>query len=262
MNNFEQLLGALDLQLFEKIESQSSDNDKKSLLACQLAAREIADGYNYLEIGSYLGGSIQPHLLDDRCARIVSIDKRPERQPDERGSEYKYLNNSTARMMEKLKDVALEKLGKITTIDGDTRELKPEQVTEKMQLCFIDGEHTDAAAFSDFQFCIKTLDANGAILFHDAATTYNGLLNAIKYLKDNEIQYRAYNLPDIVFAIEIGDFPLHKHPAVQEMLLDNHIGYLNSLAANDYTRVFFNKTLFKYYRSIRTAFKKKHNTFE
>ena len=63
MTDFEQSINNLDLRLFEKINSQSDDNDKQSLLACQLATRQLTDSYNYLEIGSYLGGSIQPHLL-------------------------------------------------------------------------------------------------------------------------------------------------------------------------------------------------------
>jgi predicted O-methyltransferase YrrM len=261
MSDFEQAISDLDLRLFEKIESQSTDNDKRSLLACEFAARELAPGYNYLEIGSYLGGSIQPHLLDEKCARIFSIDMRPEKQPDERGAEYTYLNNSTARMLEKLREVAPDNLGKITTIDGDTRSLKPEQIEEKVQLCFIDGEHTDEAAFADFKFCMKVLDANGAIVFHDAAVTYNGLDECVKFLRGNGVKFRAYNLPDIVFVIEIGDFPLHKNPRIMDMLLNNHTGYIYSLQANDLFRKFFNKPIFKFYRSIRGQ-GKRSNTFE
>ena len=106
MKNFEQKLNALDLSLFEKIESQSVDDDKKSFLSCQLALRELRSDYKYLEIGSYLGGSLQPHLLDEKCAKIYSIDKRPETQPDERGVDYTYLNNSTERMLELLAEVS------------------------------------------------------------------------------------------------------------------------------------------------------------
>jgi hypothetical protein len=261
MSDFERSISDLDLSLFEKIVSQSTDNDKRSLLACQLAARELAPGYNYLEIGSYLGGSIQPHLLDAKCARIYSIDKRPEKQPDERGANYTYLNNSTARMLEKLGEVAPENLAKITTIDGDTRSLEPAQIHEKIQVCFIDGEHTDEAAFADFQFCLKALDTNGAVVFHDAAVTYNGLDECVKYLRNKGIQFRAYNLPDIVFVIEIGDFPLHRNPVITEMLLNNHAGYLYSLQANDLFRRFFNKPIFKFYRSLRSI-GKRNNTFD
>jgi len=256
MSNFEQLITNLDLKLFEKIESQSVDEDKKSLLACQFAARELKPNYNYLEIGSYLGGSIQPHLLDEKCSKIYSIDKRPHTQPDSRGVDYVYLNNSTARMLNLLKEVAPEQTDKITTIDGETSKIDPAKVSDKIQLCFIDGEHTDEAVFSDFKFCLDVLDDSGAILFHDAEITYNGIANCIRYLEENNIKFRAYNLPAIVFVIEINDFPLHKSPPLTERLFNNHVGYLFSLQFNDYYRQFANKSPFRLYRRLVTKWKR------
>ena len=119
MSEFNERLNALDISLFDKIQSQSTDDDRRSLLACESAVGNLQNGYMYLEIGSYLGGSIQPHLLDEKCARIYSIDKRPEVQPDARGYDWVYQNNSTARMIELLKGVS-ENTDKLTTIDGDT----------------------------------------------------------------------------------------------------------------------------------------------
>lgn len=250
MENFEQLIGNLDLKLFERIKSQSDDEDKESMLACQLATREMRPGYNYLEIGSYLGGSIQPYLLDDKCAKIYSLDKRPARQPDARGGDYIYLNNSTERMMNLLKEVAPDKIGKITTIDGDTRSLDPQQIKDKMQICFIDGEHTDEAVLADFKFCLNTLDESGLIMFHDAEIIYNGIADCIQYLEAHSIRFRAYNLPLIVFTIEIGDFPVHKHPLVLDRLINNHTGYLASLQSTNYYRQFATKPPFRFYRKI------------
>ena len=254
MSNFEQLINNLDIKLFEKIQSQSTDNDKQTLLACQLAVRNLLPKYNYLEIGSYLGGSVQPHLLDEKCALIYSIDKRPLQQPDERGVSYTYLNNSTQRMLELLREVA--PIDKIRTIDGDTRrDVKPSQITEKIQLCFIDGEHTDDAVISDFKFCLSVLDENGAILFHDAVITYNGIADCVKYLQDNQIKFRAYSLPDIFFVIEIGDFPLHKSEPITKRLLNNHGAFLYQMQYNDYYRQFANKTPFRFYRKLMTKLK-------
>lgn len=256
MKDFEKKLDKLELSLFEKIESQSADDDKRSLLAAQLAVRELLPGgYRYLEIGSYLGGSIQPHLLDPICEKIYSIDKRPETQPDERGVDYTYLNNSTARMLELLGDVAPENLDKIETIDGDTRQLSTNQIREKIDLCFIDGEHTDEAVLADFKFCVNVLDKNGAVLFHDAPVTYNGIADCINYLNENKIQFRAYSLPAIVFAVEIGDFPLHQHPAIHERLTNNYKSYLYSLQYNDYYRRFANKKPFRVYRRLIARWK-------
>lgn len=253
MNDFEQAISTLDVKIFEKIKSQLSDNDKQSLLACQQAARELAGNYNYLEIGSYLGGSIQPHLLDGRCARVYSIDKRPLHQPDNRGVDYTYLNNSTRRMLDLLAEVA--PVDKIRTIDGDTREISPAQIEEKIQLCFIDGEHTDEAVLSDFKFCLEVLDKSGAIVFHDAPITYNGIASCVEHLKNNNIKFRAYGLPDIVFAVEINDFPMYKSEKILERLTNNYASYLYSLQYNDQYRQFVNKKPFQLYRKFMTKWK-------
>lgn len=245
MQNFEHLLSNLDLRLFEKIPSQSTDEDRKSFLSVQLAVRELVPNYNYLEIGSYLGGSIQPHLLDEKCARIYSIDKRPEQQPDERGIDYVYQNNSTARMLEHLKKVAPDRLEKLITIDGDTRQLKSYRIEDKIQLCFIDGEHTDEAVLSDFRFCLDALDANGAIAFHDAQITYNGIAECVRSLEEAGRPFRAYSLPHTVFVIEIGDFPLHRHPKMLDLLTNNYKSYLESLRYNDTYRRFANRFPFR-----------------
>lgn len=248
MNNFEEAISNLDTRIFEKIKTQLSENDKQSLLACHLATRELVPGYKYLEIGSYVGGSIQPHLLDEKCARVYSIDKRTRNQPDNRGISYKYLNNSTGRMLELLAQIA--PTDKIKTIDGDTREISPEQIEEKIQLCFIDGEHTDAAVLSDFKFCLEVLDSSGAIVFHDAPIIYNAIAACIEHLEKNNIKFRAYSLPNIVFAIEINDFPLHKNSKILERLTDNHTSYLYSLQFNDYYLQFAQKKPFRLYRKF------------
>lgn len=249
--DFQDMLGRTDLELFAQIPSQTTDNDKRSLLACQQAIRSILPAYNYLEIGSYLGGSIQPYLFDDQCKRVISIDKRPTVQPDERGVDYIYQNNSTERMLEKLRAVYAPGTAKVMTLDGDASEIDSKKVTPAPELCFIDGEHTDGAAFSDFMFCLKVLAPNGVIMFHDAAVVYNGLRRCTDHLEKEGIKFRAYNLPDVMFVIEIGDLPIHQHPALQERLNNNYQGYLMSLQYNDYYRNFANKSIFRWYRKMR-----------
>lgn len=244
-------LNELDLSVFKHISSQTTDNDKRSLLACQRAVKQISPEYTFLEIGSYLGGSLQPFVLDDACARIYSIDKRPFVQPDERGTNYIYKNNSTARMLENLQKIGAGEIKKLVCFDGDASEIEAEKIEFAPQLCFIDGEHTDAAVWNDFQFCLKVAARNSAILFHDAAIIYNGLRRIIEFLEREQIRFRAYNLPDIMFVIELNDFPVHREPLIEEMLLNNHVGYLASLQSNDYYRRFVNKPIIKYYRRFR-----------
>lgn len=250
------MIRELDLSLFQKIESQSTDADKRSLLACQLAVRSLKPGYRYLEIGSHLGGSIQPHLLDTSCISIVSIDKRPAKQPDARGFDYRYLNNSTKRMIENLRTVTAEGLAKLNTIEGGTDEIGSDALSSAPDLCLIDGEHTDDAMKRDFDFCRRVLDpSGGAIVFHDAQITYNGIFEAIEGLKRDGVEFRAYNLPNVVFVIEIGDMTIHTHPKIMEMLVNNHEGYLHSLRENDRYRRFANRYPFRVARNLLSKVK-------
>lgn len=237
MSDFEGLINSCDLALFSRIASQSTDEDKRSLLACQLAVRDLSPSYTYMEIGSHLGGSIQPHLADPRCGRIYSIDKRPKKQPDARGFDWVYENNSTERMLENLRQVHAD-LAKLTAIDGDSRTVDPTRIVEKIDLCFIDGEHTDGAAIADFEFCRSVLAENGAIIFHDAQITYNGIAACLNKLTTQNVTFKAYVLPHVVFVVEIGDFPLHRHPKIADRLVENQLSFLFALQDNDRYRRF------------------------
>jgi hypothetical protein len=251
MTNFEDALLSQDLKLFEAIGSQTSPRDKRSMLACQAAVRAGADKYVYLEIGSHLGGSLQPYVLDPRCRRIYSIDKRPAAQPDERGEDYVYTDNSTERMMRNLRSLSVEGATKITCIDADSSEVPTASIDARPDLCFIDGEHTDRAVVRDFAFCRRVVSPNGAILFHDAHIVYLGLDEIVRMLEREGVRFRAYHLPDVMFVIEFGDSRFHETPAIHEMLINNHVGYLRSLRLNDHFRAFTNRPIFQTLRGIR-----------
>ncbi|CAN5816689.1 hypothetical protein BH20ACI4_BH20ACI4_33060 [soil metagenome] len=251
MKEFEKNLENLDIKLFEKIHSQTSNDDKRSILACIKAVRELVPEYTFLEIGSYRGGSLQPFVLDGKCKKIISIDKRPKISPDERGIDVVYLENTTEKMLENLKEVFPDGISKIRTIDGDVGEIDSEEVTEKPELCFIDGEHTDEATWRDFQFCHKVMANDGAVLFHDTMIIYNAVSRIIEFLNENNIKFRAYNLPSVMFVIEIGDFPLYKSEAINEMLSNNYVGYLEALKFSDQYRQFANRPLFRFARNLK-----------
>jgi len=253
---FDRSISALDLRLFEQIPSESTSSDRRSMLAYQLATRDLVNGYGYLEIGSHLGGSLQPHLLDPRCERIVSIDKRPAKQPDDRGLNYRYPENSTQRMLELLREVSAEGLHKVSCIDADVRELTPDAVEGPIHLCFVDGEHTDEAVLADFEFCLSVLGESGAVVFHDANVIYNGLTEAVRRLQERRRSFHAYNLPDALFVIELGTFPLHTNPHIHERLIDNHVGYLASLRENDHFRRWANIPLLRAVRRARARLKR------
>ena len=80
------------------IHSQTSEEDKIFLLNTIKFLHLNLKSYNYLEIGSYLGGSITPFLLDKKCKGVLSIDKRNLILPDERGENWDYKNISEKKI--------------------------------------------------------------------------------------------------------------------------------------------------------------------
>ncbi len=193
----------LDLSLFEKIGSETSTEDRRSLLAVQRATTRRHKRYVYLEIGSHLGGSIQPHLVDPRCSRIYSIDPRPSQQLDDRRElrVCNYENNSTERMIELLRVIAPNEVSKIQCFDKDASELDPSQLMDRPQIALIDGEHTEKAALSDFRFCNKVINNDGTIVFHDFGIIFPAIRKICNALDEKNLKYIPLKLEGSVFAI-------------------------------------------------------------
>ncbi|WP_019509462.1 class I SAM-dependent methyltransferase [Pleurocapsa sp. PCC 7319] len=205
MTTLDERISSLDTTLFAAIPSQTSEEDRKSLLLLQDCIRERNE-YVYLEIGSHLGGTIQPYFVDHHCKLIYSIDKRPELQPDERGKLYRYDNNSTERMLSNLAQ-AFPSIAqqKITNFDSDARDLSPSEIVEKPNLCFIDGEHTNTAVISDFMFCLKVSHPNAIIAFHDSGFVFQGINKIKQYLSQNSVQFQSIKLGGSVYAILLNE---------------------------------------------------------
>jgi hypothetical protein len=207
-SNFDGKLQALDLALFSRIPSQSTDEDRRSLLAIQVCAREYIDGYTYLEIGSHLGGSIQPHLQDPRCKKIYSIDNRPPICRDERGPGVDYPGNSTQQMLSLLAAIDSEKVAKVECIDSDTRTISPLRIQHAPNLCFIDGEHTPASVMADFDFCRRVCSRDATIVFHDAQIIFRGLRSVVSRLRKAKSQFSSHAMNDTVYVIGLDASPI------------------------------------------------------
>lgn len=200
---FDVRMECLDTTLFASILSQTTDADRKSLLAVQRCVRESQD-YVYLEIGSYLGGSIQPHLLDPKCKKIYSIDKRQLLSPDERSEPPGYPSNSKEHMISLLTALDPQSVAKIDCIDGDTRSISPSRISDRPNLCFIDGEHTARAIATDFDFCLRICAAGGTIVFHDSEIVFRGLRSVVSKLKRERHPFSTHALSDVVYVICLG----------------------------------------------------------
>jgi hypothetical protein len=199
----EDRIAQLDVTLFDHVaEAQSEPGDRRALLALHdgVAAR---GSFSYLEIGSYMGGSLQAAVADPRCTRIVSIDPRPQHPPDVRGGSHEYPDNSTARMLDLLAQVPGADVSKIEPIEASSEDLDPTRI-EAPDLCFIDGEHTNEAVVRDAHFCSEALRHDGVIAFHDASLVEEGIR---RFLRETGPPRRSYPLGFDVYVVELGNSP-------------------------------------------------------
>jgi hypothetical protein len=203
MNELISRIEKLNISVFDAVPSQTSVGDRRSLLAVQRAIAKMHAEYIYLEIGSHLGGTIQPYLADDRCKRIYSIDPRPLQQPDDRSSGYiaYYDNNSSEKMLSMLANTGLGDVRKIESIDLDASEVEPSRIMGSPLIAFIDGEHTKKAVLSDFHFCSQIICKDGVVLFHDFFIIYPAILQICNHLSKQNCIYFPVKLEDNVFAI-------------------------------------------------------------
>jgi AcrR family transcriptional regulator len=215
-----------DISLFS-IESQTSENDRRSLLRLQdLVASNAAEGeYSYLEVGSHLGGSILPHLLDRRCRAIVSIDPRPASQPDERGQIYHYEENSSARMVAMLEGEAPDQISKLRTIDATSSDVSSADCGRGFRLALIDGEHTNRAAFTDFVNVLQLVEDNAIIAFHDANLVIDALFNVETMMKARGFRAHLVFLPDQIAAVALGTFADLVRERLSEWMIDPERAY-------------------------------------
>ena len=199
----------LDLSLFDEVPTGgTSSPDRCSLLAVH-AALATRGPFSYLEVGSYLGSSLQALIADSRCESIVSIDRRDSISPDERSEAPGYPDNTTAHMIDCIRRVPGADIAKLRTIDASTADLDPTRLSANF--CFIDAEHTNSAALRDARFCRAVIRDHGVIAFHDRTLVSDGISRFLKELK----HYRAYPLASELLVVEINVPTLLSDPRVK-----------------------------------------------
>ncbi len=175
------------------IESQTSPTDKLALLQVRNILKRTLPAYDYLEIGSFLGGSLTPFLRDPQCRRILSVDERNRQQPDERGVKYDYSGITHQTMIDNLKNRGFD-VGRLQTFDGSISGYHGS--AGKFDAVFIDGEHTNFACFRDFIHGIKLLREDSVIVFHDSTLIYQALRIIQEYLVAAGERFRFVKVQD------------------------------------------------------------------
>lgn len=199
------LLDAADIRIFEAPTS-TTPGDKSTLLQMQgLVRRRVPRHYSFLEVGSYRGGALLPHLLDRQCARIISIDKRPQSTPDNRAISFVFEGVTTAQMRDIIAPhIPPDAFDRLVTIDEDVSDIERASIAGHVDFAFIDGEHTNTACFSDFLGVYPFLAEDSVTCFHDANLVTDALINIRRFLAFIGVQHRFFLLPDLMAAIAFG----------------------------------------------------------
>lgn len=185
-------IARLDLEALFPVRTQTTGADRAFLLGmCELLG-ETRVAFDYIEIGSFLGGSLVPFLRDRRCRRIVSVDDRGRKQPDERGATYDYTEITAQTMLDQLHANGID-TAKLETFDGSIDALPPRAT--KFDLGFIDGEHTDEACFRDFLWLLPHMKSDGVVLLHDSTLVHRALKLILLYLRKEGRLHIVHKMP-------------------------------------------------------------------
>jgi Methyltransferase domain len=205
-------MGRIDVSLMDRIKTGGiSLEDLRSLLALHATLATRGD-FSYLELGSNHGASLQALVADPRCSSIVSVDWRGDASSDERSEEEPGSGNSTARTRERLSAVPGADLEKLIAIDADADDLDPAGLSA--DLCFIDAQHTNAAALQAARFCRQVIRDRGVVVFHDRTLVARGIQRFLGELS----RYRAYPLAHDLLVVEINVPSLLADPTVSAQI--------------------------------------------
>ena len=105
-------------------------------------------------------------------------------------------------LREWLPAAALERL---VTFDADASQVRSSQIPKLARLALIDGEHTVAAAFSDFLNLRRFIEKDAIIIFHDSNLVFDAIRNCEALLVDAGASFTTVFLPDQVAAIGLGE---------------------------------------------------------
>jgi len=93
-------------------------------------------------------------------------------------------------MLDTLRLVSPDQLGKMVCFDADSRDFDPTRVPAAPDHRFIDGEHTRAAALSDCTLCLRICAPNAAICFYDDDIIAPALREIVSDLRRRAISAR------------------------------------------------------------------------
>jgi len=174
-------------------------NEREGFMELLKLVASMGSSFKYLEIGSYLGGSISPLLIEDLCREVVSIDQRGRHQPDERGRTFDYTTITEAQMLDNLVAHGFS-VDKIRCVNGSIENFTfgPK---ENFRMALIDGEHTDFACFRDFIYLRPHLEEDSIVVFDDSNLVVKAVRNILSLLQSEKVPHNVFRYPNTRFTV-------------------------------------------------------------
>ena len=199
--------GTLTEEAFAGVPGQIGPKSARVLIAMQETISEWVGSYAYLDVGSFAGRSLVPHIRDSDCEYALSIDLRPENVPDERGITLDYSVISTEQMLAGLNKVCSpESMKKLEAMTASSADIDRRHSRRKFDLAFIDAEHTVRAAFTDFLNILPAMQSDCIIAFDDTLIVYPALEAASAYLDKIKTPHKVVYTRANIGCLQIGQF--------------------------------------------------------
>ena len=219
------------------ISSQTSDTDKIFILKTIETVLLNEPIFKYIEVGSFMGGSLTPFLMERGCSLVASIDERGKHSSDERGAKFDYSEITSKSMIDKLISHGID-ISKLLIHDGTVKTFHCDENT--FDIAFIDGEHTDVACVRDFIWIYPKMKNNSIILFHDSTIIHKGLSIILELLVEKGIQFKLLkDLNSEISAAFMGEYAALNHREIfgdsedwQQFQNRSEIAMLRSVISN------------------------------
>ncbi len=148
--------------------SDLTEREKWALLSYLLQLQKQQGSIQYLEVGTYAGGTIR--FLKDHTQSVcfTGIDLFEDFVPAADNT-HLWTNYSREQVQQALCD------GRVSLLKGDSVKVLAELGlnNKKFDFIFIDGNHTYQATRNDFIHAIKLLNRNGYIAFHNCSPGFS-----------------------------------------------------------------------------------------
>ncbi len=181
----------------ESIVTRPSETQILSALVCQLKPKTI------FEIGTYNGFTTLHFAYNaPEDSKIYTLDLPPDFEIKDR-TDYSYDDLMVVELSKK--NIARrvyknDPMGhKIIELFGDSKKFDFSPYYGKIDMVFIDGNHSYRYVKSDTENAFKMLSSNGVIIWHDF--DYIIHRDVFKFLNSLSEQYKIYSIPHTRFAV-------------------------------------------------------------